>query len=130
MNPSKHLEKALRIERSLGKLPPELYEIRIEAAMLAATHWLNAGLHWAGATSETDDILHTYMLSINAFRRYSVYAEAAMQHMAEIEDMRPFFVRGDAPGGEQAADRANALCCKIRDIAMQARERTVDAQTV
>src|SRR5690606_4690973 len=125
MTPAQHIEKALRIEHSLAKLPAALYEIRIEAAMLAATHWLNAALHCCGASAETDDILHTYMLTINAFRRYSVYAEAPMRHMSEIEDMRPFFVRGDANGGEQAADKAWALCSSIREIAMGARNRAL-----
>src|SRR5690606_37017583 len=68
MNSTLHMEKALRIERSLKKLPAGLYEIRLDAAMLAATHWLNAALHWSGATDESEDVLHTYMLSINTFR--------------------------------------------------------------
>lgn len=123
MTPAQHVKKALRIEHSLKKLPQELYEIRIEASMLAATHWLNAALHWTGATGDLEDVLHTYMLTINAFRRYSVYAEAAMRHMSEIEDMRPFYIRGDALGGEQAADKANSLCSKIRNLALHARDQ-------
>jgi hypothetical protein len=39
VNVQKHAEKALRIERSLAKCISSDYEIRIEAAMLAATHW-------------------------------------------------------------------------------------------
>jgi hypothetical protein len=125
MIPAQHIEKARKIEHSLAKLPATLYEIRIEAAMLAATHWLNAALHYCGASDETDDILHTYMLTINGFRRYSVYAEAAMRQMSEIEDMRPFFVRGDAHGGDQAADKAWTLCSNIREIALEARNRAL-----
>lgn len=122
MHPIKHAEKARRIETSMAKLPTALYEIRIEAAMLAATHWLNAALHWKGATDDSDDVLHTYMLTVNAFRRLSVYTPEGMRYMAEIEDLRPFYVRGDAEGGEQVSERAIYLCAAVRNIALQSQQ--------
>ena len=57
MSPEQHRQKALKIERSLAKLMPELVEIRIEAAMLAGTHWLNAALHHLGANSAESDVM-------------------------------------------------------------------------
>ena len=93
--------------------------------MLAATHWLNAALHWQGASPDTEDVLHTYMLTVNDFRRLSVHAGEAMRCMAEIEDMRPFHVRGDADGRPQAAARAIQLCKVISDIALQAEARAL-----
>lgn len=117
MTPDQHRQKALKIERSLAKLTPELVEIRIEAAMLAGTHWLNAALHHLGASSTEHDVMHTYMLTVNEFRRLSAAHTHLLTMMAEIEDLRPLHVRGDVPGGREAADHACALLGHIRQIA-------------
>jgi len=117
MNPTLHFQKAQRIERSLAKLPAHLVEIRIEAAMLAATHWLNASLHALHATGESTDVLHTYMLTVNEFRRLSAAHQALMEMVAEIEDLRPVNVRGDTPGAEAAAERACELLARVRVMA-------------
>ena len=74
--------------------------------MLAATHWLNASLHALHANGESTDVLHTYMLTVNEFRRLSAAHQALMEMVAEIEDLRPVNVRGDTPGAEAAAERA------------------------
>ena len=120
MDPIKHRDKALKIERSLAKCAPGDVEIRIEAAMLAATHWLNAALHRLGANRPEQDVMHTYMLTVNEFRRLSAANAELMAALAGIEDLRPLFVRGDVPGGVQAADRACALLARIRSIANEA----------
>ena len=120
MSPEQHCQKALKIERSLSKLAPQLVEIRIEAAMLAATHWLNAALHHLGANSADSDVMHTYMLTINEFRRLSAADPQLVAMLAEIEDLRPLHVRGDVPGGPEAADHACALLGRIRRIAESA----------
>ena len=117
MNAAKHKEKALRIERSLAKLRPEDAEMRIEAAMLAATHWTNLAYHAKGATKDEQDILHSYMLTVNEFRRLSAADEPLITKLSEIEDLRPVYVRGDVPGAQQAADNAVALLADIRRIA-------------
>lgn len=110
----KHKEKALRIERSLAKCEPRDYEIRIEAAMLAATHWVNGAYHALGVSAENNDILHTYMLTVNEYRRYAAANEELIGKLAEIEDLRPLYVRGDVEGGEAIADRAVKLLNEIR----------------
>lgn len=117
MTPEQHRQKALKIEQSLSKLTPDLVEIRIEAAMLAGTHWVNSALHQLGASSSEQDVMHTYMLTVNEFRKLSAVNSKLVQMLAEIEDLRPFHVRGDIPGGIQAADHACALLISIRQIA-------------
>ncbi len=117
MDPIKHCEKAMRIEHSLAKCAPDDAEIRIEAAMLAASHWLNAALHKLGANKNEQDVMHTYMLTVNEFRRLSVVNAGIMTMMAEIEDLRPLHVRGDVGGGRDAADHACALLLRVRTIA-------------
>jgi len=120
MKVEKHKEKALRIERSLAKCVASDYEIRIEAAMLAATHWTNLAYHAMRVTPDNVDILHSYMLTINEFRRLSAANERLIALLAEIEDLRPIYVRGDLPGGAAIADRAVALLAEIRTIALAA----------
>ena len=120
MKSAQHHEIARNIERSLAKCAPGDVEMRIEAAMLAGTHWLNAALHDLGASRPEDDVMHTYMLTINDFQRLSATDPRLPAMLAEIEDLRPLHVRGDAPGGAAAADRAGALLARIREIALAA----------
>jgi hypothetical protein len=114
MRPEEHRAAAQRIERSLAKCGPGDYEIRIEAAMLAGTHWLNAALHAAGVTRSGDDVMHSYLLTVNEYRRLCVADEARLTALSAIEDLRPPFVRGNRHGGEAAAERALALLAQLR----------------
>jgi len=123
VNTDKHQEKALRIERSLKKCRPEDHEIRIEGVMLAATHWVNGAYHDLGVSADTNDILHSYMLTVNEYRRYAAANEDLIGKLAEIEDVRPLYVRGDVEGGQKVADRAGALLDEIRAIAISVRRR-------
>lgn len=118
MNPDEHRVKAERIERSLTKCGPSDYEMKIEGAMLAGTHWLNFILHRMGVTSQQGDVLHTYMLTVNELRRYRVADEELVDALTEIEDLRPPYVRGNHSGGEVAAERALALLSILRKTAM------------
>lgn len=117
MEAAKHRQKALNIECSLAKCSPDDVEIRIEAAMLAATHWVNSILHTIGATTVEQDVLHTYMLTVNELRRLSIVDGKLIAMLAEIEDLRPLHVRGDALHGLRAADRAGILLLRIHNIA-------------
>ena len=119
MKIEQHREKALRIERSLAKCRAGDYEIRIEAAMLAATHWVNLGYHRMQATAAEQDVMHSYMLTVNEFRRLAAADERLIAMLSEIEDLRPVYVRGDASGGVGIADRAVDLLGRIRDIAQE-----------
>lgn len=113
-----HIAMARGIEASMRKCNASDYEMKIEAAMLAGTHWLNALLHRLGTTSAHQDVFHTYLLTINEFRRLSVAAEQPMRALATIEDARPAFVRGNHPGGELAAEQALASLSLIRERAL------------
>jgi hypothetical protein len=116
MQAHEHRAAAERIERSMRKCSEEHdHELLIEAAMLAGSHWLNARLHDQGLSKAGDDVMHTYLLSVNQCRRLSVAQPEAMKALGAIEDMRPAFVRGDAPGGPEAARAAIAWLSKIRN---------------
>lgn len=119
MNAEDHRRIARRIERSLAKLGAGDCEMKIEGAMLAGTHWVNAALHDMGVTPAASDLFHTYLLTVNEYRRLSVAGEMLVPALAEIEDLRPPFVRGDQPGGEQAAERALVLLAQIRGAAAE-----------
>jgi hypothetical protein len=114
MNIEQHIAAAGRIEHSLRKCCAEDVEMQIEAAMLAGTHWLNAALHRMGATQPANDVFHTYLLTINEYRKLCVANEAMVRALSEIEDLRPAFVRGNMPGAQAAADRARGLLSVIR----------------
>lgn len=114
MTPEEHRAKAEKIERSLAKCGPQDYEMKIEAAMLAGTHWFNVALHRMGVTPAQTDVLHTYMLTVNDLRKYRVADAELVDALAEIEDIRPGFVRGNLPGGDKAAQRALALLSLLR----------------
>jgi len=115
-----HIALARRIETTLRKLGHADYEMQIEGAMLAGTHWLNVLLHRVGANPPAQDVFHTYLLTINEFRRLAVAADQPIHALAEIEDIRPPFVRGNVPGGEQAAARALELLARLRTAALEA----------
>ena len=115
MNPHAHEMYAARIERSMGKLgEDDDHELLIEGGMLAAAHRLNAHMHRLGMTGVDDDLIHTYLLTINEYRRLSVADGESMAALAAIEDLRPAFVRGDHPGGAEAARQALQLLAAIR----------------
>ena len=120
MSPREHRAKAARIERSLAKCGPGDYEMQIEGAMLAGTHWLNLALHSLGVTPPHTDVMHTYLLTVNELRKYRVADAALLDALGQIEDLRPPYVRGNFPGGEKAADRALALLATIRQKALAA----------
>ncbi|RZL92221.1 MAG: hypothetical protein EOP82_10765 [Variovorax sp.] len=119
MNAEQHRLKAERIERSLQSLGSGDREMRIEAAMLAGTHWANYALHRRHVTTDAEDIVHTSMLTVNMLRKYSIVEAGLLQALAEIEELRPLHVRGDAPGGDDAATRALQLLVLIGERARQ-----------
>ena len=88
--------------------------------MLAGTHWLNAALHRTGVTAAERDVFHTYLLTVNEYRRLCVADGVLVTALAEIEDLRPPFVRGNSAGGGRAAERALDLLARIRSRAAQA----------
>jgi hypothetical protein len=115
-----HRERAERIERSLALLGDTDWEMRIEASMLAGTHWANYALHSRGVSGEGEDIVHTSMCVVNTLRKYSLAERELLEQLAEIEELRPLYVRGDVEGGPAAARHALALLAAIGERARQA----------
>lgn len=113
MNADGHRTKAERIQRSAMRCGPDDWEMRIEAAMLAGTHWANYALHRVGVTPEDEDVVHTSMLVVNMLRKYSIVEGELLAALAEIEELRPLHVRGDVAGGREAAERAMGLLAAI-----------------
>lgn len=119
MTPQAHVAKAARIERSLARLGPRDYEIRIDGAMLAANHYVNLALHVLGLRGETEDIVHTEYLAAIDLTRLRVLAPQVLEALEGIERLRAPFVRGGAPGGEAAGARALALLAQARKAALK-----------
>ena len=119
MTPEQHRMKAERITRAMQKLKTTDYEMLIEAAMLAGTHWLNVALHRYGLTRPEDDVMHAEYLTGAARLKLSLVAPGVAEALDEIEQSRPRFVRGDAPGGEAAAIRCLQ---RLRDLHTAAEE--------
>jgi hypothetical protein len=117
MSPESHRDKAERIERSLAKLTDSDWEIRIEAAMLAGTHWVNHVLHRVAASEMSEDMVHASMCMVSVLRKYKLAEPELIALLEEIEELRPLFVRGDMDGGAKAADRALALLGSIGERA-------------
>ncbi len=88
--------------------------------MLAATHWVNVGYHRMQTTADNQDVMHSYMLTVNEFRRLAAANEPLISMLSEIEDLRPVYVRGDAPGGVDIGHRAVDLLGRIKAIVLGA----------
>lgn len=119
MNADAHRTRAQRIEHSAAQCGPGDWEMRIEAAMLAGTHWANYALHRVGVTPDDEDIVHTSMLVVNMLRKYAIVEGELLAALGEIEELRPLYVRGDVAGGDAAGDRAMALLATIRRLALR-----------
>ncbi|QEZ46554.1 hypothetical protein [Cupriavidus oxalaticus] len=109
MKADDHRIKAERIERSMSRLGDDDWEMKIEGAMLAGTHWVNYVLHRRGVSAEDEDMVHTTMTAVNRLRKYSLAEAGLVRNLGEIEELRPLYVRGDVPDAATAAARALAL---------------------
>jgi hypothetical protein len=116
-----HRAKAERITRSLGKCTTADYEAVIEGAMLAGAHWLNLALHEFGLWPPDRDVMHAEFLTRAERLKVCVVGAEMVEALEEIEAARALYVRGDAPGGEDAARRALARLARIREGALAAR---------
>ena len=113
-----HQLKAASIECSLGRCSVADYETVIEGAMLAGTHWFNILLHRNRLSHEERDAMHAEFLSLAERRRLAIVVPDALQALDEIERLRTLHVRGDMPGGEEAAAIALACLARLRQAAL------------
>ena len=121
MTPQAHRQIADQITASLKLCTDSDYEAVIEGAMLAGSHWVNLALHLTEITKPENDMVHTYMLTANELQLYGIAARGMLDALAEIERIRPLYVRGNVPGGKAAACRARELLDIIRQGAQSAR---------
>lgn len=119
MTPDNHREKAERIERSLMKLNETDWEIKIEAAMLAGTHWVNYILHKTGLSTCAEDMIHASMTMVSVLRKYKLGVPEVIDQLELIEELRPLYVRGDVAGGNEAAEKALVALALIAEQARQ-----------
>ena len=109
MTPELHTARAARILRSAAKLSRADYEMRIEAAMLAGTQLLNVELHQLALTAPSEDTMHAEYLHGPARIKADLLAPGLVDLLLQIEMLRPGYVRGDFPKGEEAGARAMDL---------------------
>jgi hypothetical protein len=121
MDATGHKDSAERIMHTMDKLGADDYEMVIEGAMLATAGWINFALHTYGVTDAADDVMHTYFLTGNQWKKYGIVIEDMLQALEEIENVRPMYVRGDVPGGEKVAARARELAAFARERALAAK---------
>lgn len=118
MKLEQHRAKALRIEASLARLSDGDYEAVVEGAMLAGTHWFNIVLHRTNLFPETRDAMHAEFLTVGERRRVAAKAADVLAALDTIEALRTTQVRGDMPGGEQAARTARDCLARLRRAAV------------
>lgn len=114
MKPELHTARATRILRSLAKLDHAAYEMRIEAAMLAGTQLLNVRLHELELTAPSEDTMHAEYLRGPVRIKAELLAPGLVDLLLQIEMLRPGYVRGDFPNGEEAGARALDLLQQIQ----------------
>jgi len=114
-----HLLKAERIERSLKRCSAADYETIIEGAMLAGTHWFNMLLHLLQLMPLDSDAMHAEFLAMGERRKARLLLPDALDALDAIEHLRTIHVRGDMPGGEQAALSALDRLAELRNGALR-----------
>ena len=119
MNAKGHRHKAERIARTLAKCRPSDYEIVIDGAMLAISHWINFAFHSLQLTAADNDVMHAYFVT-GFDRQYFGLAAGPefLDALEEIDNARPLYVRGNIDGGEKAAERALDLHETVRRKAL------------
>ena len=85
--------------------------------MLAGTHWANYALHRRGVTPDAEDIVHTTMTVVAYLKKYELAEGKLLGDLAEVEALRPLYVRGDVEGGIEAGRRALQLLAAIGERA-------------
>jgi hypothetical protein len=120
MNADAHRAKAEAIEQSLARCTTADYETVIEACMLAGTHWFNLALHAMELLPDDHDAMHAEFLTVGERRKIACVLPAALAAIDTIESLRTPYVRGDLPGGAQAAQRALGSLAELKRAAMHA----------
>lgn len=120
MEIEEHVQKAQRISSSIAKCDASDYEARIEGAMLAATHWLNAALHAKGIRTAFQDAMHGTKLTVEEHKRCETLLGPLIEALEVIEELRSPYVRGaEADGigaGNLAMEKLNVIAAQARKV--------------
>ena len=119
MKAERHRAKAERLERSLAKCRPGDYEMIIDGAMLAVTHWINMAFHTLALTDDDSDVVHAYFETAFDRQHFGLVAGAEfLDGLEGIETLRPLHARGNVVGGEAAGRRALDILQSIRKYSL------------
>jgi hypothetical protein len=119
MKAERHRAKAERLECSLAKCRPGDYEMIIDGAMLAVTHWINMAFHTLALTDDDSDVVHAYFETAFDRQHFGLVAGAEfLDGLEGIETLRPLHARGNVVGGEAAGRRALDILQSIREKAL------------
>lgn len=121
-----HLTKIERFEATIKKLDyQDDYETLIEAFLLAAAHFINAGMHKLNTLTPDKDIKHNQLFGFlkreNALGEPS---EKVAELIQQLEQLRPSHVYGKGENGETAIkakeifDGIKAVCREILEDAI------------
>ena len=86
--------------------------------MLAGTHWFNILLHRTNLLPAEHDAMHAEFLSPENRRSAQAAVPDALHALDDIERLRTPYVRGNMPGGEDAAAQALACLARLREQAL------------
>lgn len=121
-----HLKKVERFEATIKKLDyQDDYETLIEDFLLAAAHFINAGMHKLGTLKPDKDIKHNQLFGfLKREKTLGERSEKVAELIQQLEQLRPSHVYGKGENGETARkakevfDGIKAACREILENAI------------
>lgn len=121
-----HLDKIRRFQATIKKLDyKDDYETLIEDYMLAAAHFINAGMHKLNILKQDKDIKHNQLFGfLKRERALDEDSEKAAELIQQLEQLRPSHVYGKGENGETAR-KAEEIFNKIKEICQKVLENEI-----
>ena len=121
-----HLNKISRFEATIGKLDyKDDYETMIEDFMLAAAHYINAGMHRLQALKQDKDIKHNQLSGfLKREQALGGFSDELSDLIQQLEQLRPSHVYGKGENGETAR-KAEEIFNKIKAVCRRILENEV-----
>ena len=107
-----HLHHAAELRRAILGLDESDIELIIEGAMLAGTHYMNAGVHMLGATLADEDIVHAEFMNGAQVATLNPACLRMWQALFVVEGLRAWYVRGDEASDKGVLQRV-FMCLEI-----------------
>lgn len=110
-----HLKKIERFQKTINKLNyQDDYETLIEDFLLAAAHFINAGMHSLGTLGQEKDVKHNQLAGfLKREKALGRESEKVAELVQQLEQLRPSHVYGKGENGE-TAKKAGELFEEIR----------------